>query len=621
MATTIEPGLFWLPSVSALRTARRKTPLWERRIARKEPEERKIPNRLYFDCETGTPGDLDTMGGQFVMGCCKCACCGKQRFTTVAALLDIILLKRHRGFQVVAHNGMGYDFTYLLEFIGQHPDYVSGLHAEIVMRSEARPLVIKLKHTKHTIELRDSWHILPVSLEKAAETLAPELPKIQRPWSLPDGSVNWPRPDDEQDWQYLERDVDALQLVVERYDATIYETFGINTKLTATSTARAAWQTTLHDDEVYYRLTPTVEAFCREAAHGGLVFLTTNKRIHSPVTQIDKHAHYADMMIQGVPYGNPTATDTLDWTRPGVYRAIVTVPDSEEYPFLISDKGLARGTFRVTAYSNELQYALSLGYVVTILHGYVFDTIVYPFTTFLRTCERLEMKERGTAVGLGTKIMRNSLSGLFDKSPESLKMAYFADGLPDTLEPLVDYETGELSEHYGFLREPLSAAYMHPEWYGWHTAAGRIEINRWSRLLRAYYGDTDGIVVPADKLHDMIARGLLTLGPYYGQFDIEAEYTWFQAGGPKNYKGALANGKTKSRVKGIPKRYYTESDHERALAGERVTIRVVGIAGAKSVMSGAALQTNGTRSYSQLTNSIAWIADSTGRVQARMYDG
>lgn len=594
-----------------------RVPVWKRRLCATPAGEtpRKKPFAV-LDIETGKAGDADALGGSFVIAALRCW----DRdviwvYHTAADLLRAVLAKSFRGYIIYAHNGAGYDFKYLLEAFKMCAHEYPSVQVDILLRGDGRPLVIRFRlgnaKKYHVVTLHDTFHFLPVSLEKAARTFAPELAKLEHDWT----EGLWFSPDSAQDMAYLRRDVDALWAIVVRYRALILDTFGVNLRITASATARAAWQRTLEPETVYWRLSPNVEEFTREAAHGGLIGLTTTVP-QTFVGQADKHAHYADGMRQGVPGGVAAWTDRYIDGQPGCYECDVRVPLDERYPFVFAPhQGVRRGAFRTYLYSHEVEWASQLAYDVRVRRGVVWDALIYPFDTFLALCERLELEHRGDAIGACAKMLRNSLSGVFDKRPQSDRIVWTPGGtLPDMVTPLVDETTGDILDGLGILREKLDAAYMHPEWYGYHTATARIITNKLCRTTRAVYWDTDCAVAASAEW--------LThpewFGPRYGQLAIEAEYSVFRSGGPKNIYGILVSGDERSRLKGLPKRVYDSHAHVDSLNGETVSAEYVSVAGAKDVLRGHEMQLWRTRTYAQLKRSSTWEAHDDGSVWARV---
>lgn len=593
-----------------------KLPVWKRMIcAKSEDEKPKSKPFAVLDIETGKPGDADALGGSFVIAALRCW----DRETIwiyydAHALLRAILAKSLRGYVIYAHNGAGYDFKYLLEAFRLCCTEFPQCRVDILMRGDGRPLVIKFRTGNaqkwHCVTLHDTFHFLPVSLDKAAQTFSPELSKLEHEWE----ESTWFNPDSAEDMAYLRRDVDALYAIIVKYRNLIYEVFGVNLRITASATARAAWQRSLEPGTVYWRLSPRVEEFTRLAAHGGLIGLTTTTP-QVNVGQADKHAHYADAMCDGVPGGIAAWTDRYIEGQPGCYECTVHVPLEERYPFLfIPGSGVRRGIFRTYLYSHEVEWGRSLGYTIHVRRGVVWDELIYPFNAFLARCEQLEVEHRGDAIGTCAKMLRNSLSGVFAKRPQSERIVWSPDApLPEDVTPLVSEITGDILDGMGMLHETLDAGYMHPEWYGWHTATARIKTNALTRETGAVYWDTDCAVAPA---REWLLRPNL-FGERYGQLAIEAEYQVFRSGGPKNIYGILRTGAERSRLKGLPRRVYDTHIHLDALHGADVAVTYVSLASAKDVLRGHTLQIARTRSYAQLRKSATWEVHDDGTVWAR----
>jgi DNA polymerase type B, organellar and viral len=554
-------------------------------IAKKEFDDKKF---AVLDIETGKPGE-ELLGGSLVLAEMRFSDNDDVLFfTTEESIVDTLLSKKLRGYEVFAHNGSGYDYTYLVAYIQQHIEEYPGLELQILPRGDGRVIMITMKRNKHTIRLKDTYCLITTSLRNLTKVLAPDYAKRDREWTYPDGSYHYFDPTDPDDREYLDYDVLGLVEAIKVYRRVVYETFGVMPALTAASTAMAAWRATIPEESFYWRQRPAIEDFCRHSYAGGIVFLTTVQKQFN-MAHIDVNAMYAWAMRQGVPIGTAATCDQYEHGYPGFYRCLVTVPDDEEYPFIpyFNPKGgmaWARGTFETTLPSCTIEYAWSLGYKIEVLDGVVFEKIDYIFTEFLDNCESIERNHKGDALGMAAKIMRNSLYGKFGMKSKTTGLILTSDEIGDNDEgitPYTDRYTGEPVEGLYYQLKVISEPYMQVHWASWVTAHARIRLNRLARATHAVYGDTDSVVFPARYLKECMERGDFEIGRAYGQVKLEHRYKWFLPIGPKNYLAWLSKSdyreqRTKDpraiqfidKVKGITDEAFTPEGRQRVRRGE-----------------------------------------------------
>lgn len=519
-----------------------------------------------LDIETGIPGDSDTLGGRLV--------CAQMRFSDdkhtpywfydESSLLDFILSKPCRGCKIYAHNGAGYDYLYVIKYLLTHKEEFSGVECNYLMRGDGRVICATLTKNKHAVKLLDTFHVFPKSLKSFTEMFAPEYVKKDRTWKNDDGSFNWFDPTLPDDREYLDYDCLGLIEAIDKFRYLLHKTFGINMSMTAAGTAMKAWRVTLKKDDAYWRCSrERVEDFIRQSYCGGYVFLTTTKRLYDRA-HIDINAAYADAMRKGVPSGVAAGTLSYRTGYPGFYRVIAYCPDNEQYPIV----PLKRATgvvypvgehFETIIPSCTYEYALSIGYTFTILEGYVFDEIVYPFDTFLDRCQQLELDHEGTPIKEVAKLLRNSLYGKFGMNKHTERIVY-TDNPKELAEPLMDKVTGEIIDDFYVEEEELSAAYMQIQWASWITAQTRIRTHQIARAGQASYGDTDSADMSVEACQTLIDRGDIVIGKRYGEIKIEHGFAWFEAHAPKDYVGYLADKEWES---------YAKKEHAKFLAGKR----------------------------------------------------
>lgn len=218
----------------------------------------------------------------------------------------------------------------------------------------------------------------------------------------------------------------------------------------------------------------------------------------------------------------------------GFIKAIVISPDDMERPFLPfrrEDNTLLfpTGKFLGVYFSEELKYAVTLGYRVFPLTGYLFTRMETPFKSFVNDIykQRLEAKKNGEhAKAFIQKTLLNSLFGRFAISPESsiceivtkeeaIKAAMTNPGF-------IDYE--ELGEDK-YTINYKSKSLVHGEWNppaysAVHisaaiTAYARIHMYPYISREDCHYTDTDSIVVKSPLPEEDVSPTVI------GKFKLE----------------------------------------------------------------------------------------------------
>lgn len=578
-----------------------------------------------LDMETGIPYE-DPLGGTYVISQVRLSDTpdSSYNFDNICDLLAFLFSKRVRGYTLYAHNGGHYDFLYVYQYLSAHTNDYPGLTIKPKMRKDGHILELCITRHKQTIRLRDSYVLIPTSLEQLTEALAPEWHKKDRTWKirpetqhlydqfLPDGkkrhwqydqhgafTYNYFNPESPQDMEYLDFDTRGLLEGLLVYFKLIHKTFGVNCSLTASGTALKAWQRTMQPDEYHWRQRPEVETFCRHNYSGGLVFLTTLKECHHLV-QVDENAKYAAMMRRGVPIGTAVEVEREYPGYPGFYQCYVDVPTSERYPWIPNkehDLQWARGQFSCVLTTLEIDYARSLGYPIIVGHGYIFQKIGLIFNTFVDMCERLELPNKKNAIGFAVKIFRNSLYGRFALRSDGQRIAFFLDEPTFPWTPVIR-EDGNAVQGVYYHEDILNHPCMQVHWAAWITAHARISENQLARATHAVYGDTDCVVSFKEQIEQAIARGVIKIGPKYGEYKIEHQYKSFQAYGPKNYTGVDIDDITIDKAKGMP----------RDLIGDRsrTEIPYTSVNSLKSLMKTGTIAMTRMRSFSSIANSHSW---------------
>lgn len=567
--------------------------------------------------------ETDGLGGAFIVGAYSVE--GEDDihiFNSPDEWLHIILSRAYEGYTWYAHNGGEYDYKYLLPHIKDST--IEGWDVHPILQGE-RVIGFKFQRGHHQREIRDSYALIPSSLDKLTQAFAPELRK--KDIGLSEGVVFDPSNPDHMD--YLRTDVLGLKAALIRVEELLISQFGTKARWTIPATALESWKRSLPPNAVYWRPRPEADALFREAYYGGLVFLTTNQRTMDCVG-LDVNSMYPAMMLKyGVPTGNVTYTTTEYDDRPGFYRVRAHVPDSviiSPLPKRARNSGILwpTGEYETAVTSDEILYARSIGCQVDVIEGYAIERIEYVFTDFVQKCRSLRLNEpRGSPLHEMAKLMQNSLYGKFGTRPVVNRYT-ISSTWPEGMIPQIDPKTGFPVDNLYYAVEQLDAPYLLPHWAAWVTAHARITLHQGIMAVGegALYGDTDSLKVTREAFDRIVADKLLELDDReYGAWKHEDDYLWFQPVAPKNYVWAKARDNVVElggRAKGISRKVYNPIAHLYA-THDKVTVAYPGANATRRMLIDATLSPmeDRTRSYSQLSNAAGWRVLDAGRVRPR----
>lgn len=595
-----------------------------------------------FDIET------NGLGGEFIMAGVKLEDRDEVLYLGSASeLVDFMFT--HKEYRFYAHNGARYDFVYLVPDILR---VVAQKKADCeLIQQGAKVIGFRIKLNKKTLDIRDSYPLLNTSLDRAARTYCPKLPKLTGSIDFEHGEIY--DHNDPTHRAYLNRDCIALLATIRAFEIRILELFGTPCGYTAGSTAIHAWIAHIPEGHAYWRAREEVELFCRKGYFGGYVYPGFSIGVHSDVTSIDFNGAYAWAMRQGVPCGTPVATCRYLNDYPGIYLCVVTVPMDIAFPCIPSrnkSDGMLlwlTGTFETTITSMEIEYGKTKGITFKVVSGYYWPRVEYPFSEFLDRCERLELA--GGAAKEAAKIMRNSLYGKFGtKLLQECLFLYDPSDQPKIDGTWTPYHEqsgeniGEMHEGVGIRFEKADARYIMPHWAAWITATQRLRLFKCFDVIgieQVRYADTDSVKANTLAILRLVDVGAVTLstaetgpGSYYGSAKVDEKYHWFEVLGVKNYRGILTPesalekgldhpfvGKTKGIPKASKDGYYdvvlaghhckitAEELYERASRGEFPEVHFVSMNGIIQVMRHqVAVSQKRKRRIGRLDNSKSW---------------
>lgn len=515
--------------------------------------------------------DIEThgLGGTFIAGAWRAEDESDHTyFDTIDTWIEAILSKRYRKYVWIAHSGGEYDYKYLIDRFYALIDSGRVDSIEPVIQGNVRVIGFKIKHSKQTVDLRDSYALLPDSLARLSAAFCPELPKMSRDHAVPFSL------DDPNDRAYLARDIDSLLAVLLRLDSELVTRFVVHPTWTAGSTAMAAWRRTTTHVEIRRR--QEIDDLARRAYYGAYTRILRREPSRDMI-MLDVNAMYASVMREGVPHGSGSATRTVYKNRPGIYHIRIDRVPPDALPVL------ARRVGRRTLYtlqpgetyatSAEIHYARSKGYEISIISGFAFTGLHYPFDAFIALCEALELTNKGNAIGATVKLLRNALYGKFGTRPERERYI-LAPTMPDGYSLTTDPQTGRVIDHLYWTMESVDDSHMLPHYAAWIIAQGRLRLFSLIDLIgrdSIAYVDTDAIVADRDRVLELCDSGLLSIGPAYGQLKFAHVFDFFRPHGIKQYL-AVENGELIKVTRGLPAAALSPENIAQLQRGEPVAV-------------------------------------------------
>lgn len=424
---------------------------------------------------------------------------------------------------------------------------------------------------------------------------------------------------------YARQDTTGLLDAMVNFDRAIYKIFGVHAKGTISSTALAAWETTLKKDDKFYKLTKKQNDFAREAYFGGIVFMTDSTE-KADCLSIDRNSSYpASMREYGVPYGKPEFTRTFRSGYPGLYRAKFAAPASLDFGCIgfRDKKGIAwpRGTFKSVAFDFEIERAWRWGYEIEIIEGLFFPESIYPFSDFVDKCETERQTYKNQPFEIVVKLIQNSVYGKFGTNEDGSEIAIFSedDEIPDDWYPYLNPNTGAMVLEGVYKKDTeRDTYYMFPHWAACITARAREALLDLVELAGggAIYGDTDSVKMPRETFEEIKKARPDLFGTAYGQWKLDGEYKHFRAIAPKVY--AYVSRETFSgKGKGIPEKQRTAQFWESVFYGDRPTVEYKTLQSLQTALKNGGVRklNDATRTSTDLANSVGWV-DNNGKVKA-----
>lgn len=473
-------------------------------------------------------------------------------------ITDLFKLARKDASTIIyVHNFSGFDSIFLLGILA---DYASTFN---ILKRDGNiiSLIVSKKwdnDDKTTLVFKDSQLLLPVALKDLAEAFA-----VTNKGSYDHNTSNTPEDLNvikDELLLYNKQDCLVLYEVISKFQDLIYELFSLDVHKSSTLSS-LAFKTYLSNFMPADAQIPITDLklydLIRPGYTGGHVDVyVPESHFSKKVYCYDVNALYPSVMANNdYPIGNPTffegsKIDLNDAKTFGFLRVRVTCPTDMHIPFLqVSRQGktfAAVGSWTDWYFSEELKYAITLGYKFEVLQGVLFERGPNLFTKYVQTLYTLRQNyPTADPRNLICKLLLNSLYGRFGMNPrvESYKLVdrskVFSKLHSDEIilseskmlianELIKNQDVTNLKGNYLQISLPIAMA---------TTAYARMNMYTYKKLLDQdlLYTDTDSVMCTKPLAAHFVGSGL-------GMMKLEYVATRAVFLAPKVYAIELADG-------------------------------------------------------------------------------
>lgn len=513
------------------------------------------------------------------------------------------------------HNLGRFDGIFLLNYATQQEN----LDIEVLFRENIyQKIVLKDKTNGLSIEFRDTFLLLPLSLDKLAKTFTESENKTSFDFNYSfDDFVRNPGLLLELE-KYCLNDSIILREGFLNYCNIMETHLKINPlqNLTISSLALKCFRTHYYDDkETPVELTKeNTDAFIRKSYKGGVVDVYKpyiKEGFHYDINSLYPYVMYKyDMPIKRGVWQNIQNSASFDINSFfGFLEVEVQCPVDMYIPFLtVSDpvKGLISPTGEWTGvyFSEEIKYATSLGYTFKYIKGVSYAK-GKPFSNYVESMyEKRKNTKRGSALNVVLKLLMNSLYGRFGMGIENMitKILPYEEDSISSLSYLYDNisykrinkkliitqnENISLSKLKGLLLDNKisSDIYMQKKKEGIQsvnkissavqiasaiTSYARLEMHKIKLTCSdsLAYSDTDSIFCGNALDPDLISETAL------GKLKLEGMFTEGYFLSPKTYGYKSLDSTWHSHCKGIGSDILSENDIKSLYLGDSISVLV-----------------------------------------------
>lgn len=411
----------------------------------------------------------------------------------VKYFLKDFLVHKNRNKLCFSHNGGKFDMIALYQTFMKYPEFYEKFSCKPIMQG-SRIMSFKIKdENKHSWEFRDSFSLLPRSLDYLCKSFKPDHIKLERPLTVYETDrENWIR--------YCLNDCYALYDILKQFNSIISDVRG-NIGYTIASTSLATFRKRFLDIELntYHNYND----FFRNAYYGGRteIFNMHAKQYDGSYYVYDINSLYPFVMKNfEYPISKPIHTKYKDidetFGKCGIADVRIITPPDLDIPILPYHRKDGKLLFPLGQWNGLYEYcllekAVKYGYDIKIKRAWEF-TSTYLFKDFVDHFYGLKNNSSGAEKEI-YKLILNSLYGKWGENPNRKELITDHDG---SLEGLLPFDT-----KFGYvIREyKENSAYHLPAISIRVTAQAQLKLYSFIEKVKAlggtiYYCDTDSII-------------------------------------------------------------------------------------------------------------------------------
>jgi hypothetical protein len=392
---------------------------------------------------------------------------------------ELLIMNNTNKLIVYAHNLSGFDGIFLLKHL-----FSFGKVEPLLFNGRLISIKVKINlvgHTDKTIEFKDSFLLLPLSLRVLCKAFNVVIPKghfpfklanifytgilpafeywtgldlntynnllssaedaknLNKTWSFKDEAI-----------KYCKLDCKCLHEILTTFNLLIFKEFKIDIHkvLTLPANAMKIFKSNFMKENTIYQLLGKIDETIRESYTGGAVdvYKPHNKiseiysrvKVYKKLFYYDVNSLYPTVMAnQLMPIGKPTFFDgdiTKIESNPfGFFYCKITSPVNLNHPILQrrikTGEGIrtiaGNGSWTGWIFSEEMENAIKLGYTFEIIKGYLFEKGDL-FSDYVNKMYNLRKQyQKGHAMNLIAKLLLNSLYGKFGMKTEISRVDIF----------------------------------------------------------------------------------------------------------------------------------------------------------------------------------------------------
>jgi hypothetical protein len=451
------------------------------------------------------------------------------RFQDWGQWLEHVAISPHTT--IYAHNGGGWDWLSLIRWMIDRDRF---RECVCIPDKSGKLILVRVRLRNRVVTLADSLRLLLCSLDTAAATFAPEMPKLKLP-RLPEWYFDHDRATF---WRYAERDCHTLYRVMTRFVELVHSISPIGEiGPTISSTALKSFRTKYLAKPLGVPEDEELKRVLRLGYRGGRVEVFRYGVIPK-VNVYDVNSMYLSVM-HDIPLpvsGKAVWTYAKDFDTPGIYHVRFAERQRNKPPLLMV-RGKGERVGEGWYFTPELR---RFNGTLEVLGGYRFRDVECLFREWAEVLWRLRCEHKGRAMDAVAKLLGNGTYGKFGQSEtcNTIEVCGSQRELLDHIATgrnpiLVDEERGIV-----MLETHKAVPHQHVGIAGMITSEARARL--WELM------DADTVYCDTDSVH---TSRRMKLVPGLGGLKLEASGRGVYAG--KKMYCIQTQSNTKIRVKGV----------------------------------------------------------------------